>query len=153
MFGVFGRNLMAKLVLFMGVILVLAIGIFAYVSINTQEQQLMNNTVNEALRLSDIVKKTTQYSMLQNHREGVQRIIDTVGSEESIEKVRVFNKMGKIMVSSDKSEMVRVFTSLITGYITLISLRLFFSKQSWSFTKSNSPGASPLMNTSMRKCR
>ena len=105
MFGILGRNLRAKLVLFMGMFLILAIGIFAYVSITIQKRQLMNNTLKEALRLSDIVKQTTKYSMLQNHREDVQRIIETVGQEESIEKVRVFNKMGKIMVSSDKSEM------------------------------------------------
>ncbi len=105
LFGIFGRSLRAKFVLFMGMILVLATGIFAYMSINIQKQQLMHNTVKEALRLSDIVKKTTRYSMINNHREGVQRIIETVGSEESIERVRVFNKMGKIMVSSDESEM------------------------------------------------
>ncbi len=88
----------------MGVILLLAIGVFAYVSISIQKRQLMNNVVEEALRLSDIVKKTTQYSMIQNHREDVQRIIETVGSEKSIEKVRVFNRVGRIMVSSDQSE-------------------------------------------------
>lgn len=104
LFGIFGRSLRAKLVLFMGMILLLAIGVFAYVSIGIQKRQLMNNVVEEALRLSDIVKKTTRYSMIQNHREGVQRIIATVGSEKSIEKVRVFNKVGKIMVSSDESE-------------------------------------------------
>jgi two-component system, NtrC family, sensor kinase len=103
-FGIFGRSLRAKLLLFMGIILLLAIGVFAYVSISIQKRQLMNNVVEEALRLSDIVKKTTQYSMIQNHREDVQRIIETVGSEKSIEKVRVFNGVGKIMVSSDQSE-------------------------------------------------
>ena len=104
MFGIFGRSLRAKLLLFMGIILLFAIGVFAYVSISIQKRQLMNNVVEEALRLSDIVKKTTQYSMIQNHREDVQRIIETVGSEKSIEKVRVFNGVGKIMVSSDHSE-------------------------------------------------
>ncbi len=58
MFGIFGRSLRAKLVLFMGMILVLAIGVFAYVSISIQKRQLMNNVVEEALRFSDIVKKT-----------------------------------------------------------------------------------------------
>jgi len=103
-FGIFGRSLRAKLLLFMGIILLLAIGVFAYVSIGIQKKQLMSNVVEEALRLSDIVEKTTQYSMIQNHREGVQRVIETVGSEKSIEKVRVFNGVGKIMVSSDQSE-------------------------------------------------
>jgi signal transduction histidine kinase len=103
-FRAFGRSLRTKLVLFVGVILLLTTGTFAYVSINVQKKQLMNKTVREALRLSDIVKKTTQYSMIKNHREDVQRIVETVGSEESVEKTRIFNKVGKIMVSSDKSE-------------------------------------------------
>lgn len=66
MFGALGRSLRTKLVLFVGMILLLTIGIFAYMNIDTQKKQLMSRTVKEALRLSDIVKKSTQYSMVKN---------------------------------------------------------------------------------------
>ena len=51
MFGALGRSLRTKLVLFVGMILLLTIGIFAYMNIDTQKKQLMSRTVKEALRL------------------------------------------------------------------------------------------------------
>ena len=42
--------------------------------------------------------------MLNNYREAVHHSITTIGNQEEIEKVRIFNKEGQIMFSSDKTE-------------------------------------------------
>jgi two-component system NtrC family sensor kinase len=43
--------------------------------------------------------------MLHNYREALYHSIETIGAQEGIEKVRIFNKEGAIMFSSDKEEM------------------------------------------------
>jgi len=42
--------------------------------------------------------------MLHNYREALYHTIETVGAQEGIERVRIFNKEGTIMFSSDRTE-------------------------------------------------
>ena len=54
--------------------------------------------------LSETVKRSTEDYMLENRRERLQRQIEAIGHAERIERVRVFNKQGRIMFSSDADE-------------------------------------------------
>jgi two-component system NtrC family sensor kinase len=46
--------------------------------------------------------------MLLNQRESVHRIITTIGRQEGIQKVRIFNKEGAIIVSTDSADVGRM---------------------------------------------
>jgi PAS domain S-box-containing protein len=46
-----------------------------------------------------------RYDMLKYQPERLHRAIDSIGDQEGIEKVRIFNYIGEIMYSSDKGEM------------------------------------------------
>jgi two-component system NtrC family sensor kinase len=93
-----------KLVSFVGVILIVALGIFAYVSINSQKKQLIGEVLKGASRISETVKRSTRYDMLKYESEAVHKIIETIGEQEGIEKIRIFNKEGEIMFSTDKRD-------------------------------------------------
>jgi two-component system NtrC family sensor kinase len=43
--------------------------------------------------------------MLMDDREGVHRMIENIGKQDGVEVVRIFNKEGKIMFSTNKQEM------------------------------------------------
>ncbi len=60
--------------------------------------------MQSANRSSDVIKKSTHYSMLLNRREDVYQIINTIGTEPGVEGIRIYNKRGEIMFSTDKSE-------------------------------------------------
>lgn len=92
------------MILFVGAILVVALGIFTYVSINSQKKQLIGEVLRGASRISETVKRSTRYDMLKYQSEDVHKIIETIGEQEGIEKIRVFNKEGEIMFSTDKKE-------------------------------------------------
>jgi len=87
-----------------GSILILALGIFTYVSINSQKKQLIGEVLRGASRISETIKRSTRYDMLKYQSEDVHKIIETIGEQEGLEKIRVFNKEGKIMFSTDKKE-------------------------------------------------
>jgi two-component system NtrC family sensor kinase len=93
-----------KLILFVGAILIIALGVFAYVSINSQKSQLTAEVLRGANRISETIKRSTRYDMLKYETEDVHKIIETIGEQEGIEKIRVFNKEGTIMYSSDGKE-------------------------------------------------
>jgi two-component system NtrC family sensor kinase len=90
-----------KLIVAVGGVAVIIIGFFAYGMLSAQQQQLISEVRRSANQLSETVKNSTRYDMLLNHRESVYRIITTIGRQEGIRKVRIFNKEGKIIFSTD----------------------------------------------------
>jgi two-component system NtrC family sensor kinase len=102
------RKLSVKLILGVGVITVLVIGVFAYINVNTQRKHLLDEAILGAKQLNDTVTRSFRYDMLHNYRDALYNVIETIGKQKGIEKIRIFNKEGMIMFSSDKEEMGRM---------------------------------------------
>ncbi|MCG6981446.1 MAG: HAMP domain-containing protein, partial [Deltaproteobacteria bacterium] len=99
------RSLGCKLICSVGAIAILVIGIYASVNINTQRDQLIEEVIRNTGLVSDTIKRSMRYDMLQYQPERLHRAIDTFGAQEGIEKVRIFNYVGEIIYSSDREEM------------------------------------------------
>jgi two-component system NtrC family sensor kinase len=93
-----------KLILAVGIVSIAIIGIFAYIILTSQQEALISEIEQNAHQLSETVKSSTKYDMLMNQRQSVHRIIDTIGQQDGIEKVRIFNKEGAIIYSADRKE-------------------------------------------------
>lgn len=93
-----------KLIAAVGGVALVIIGIFAYLILGAQQRQSIAELERSAHQLSETVKNSTKYDMLLNQRESVHRIINTIGEQEGIEKVRIFNKDGAIIYSTDTSD-------------------------------------------------
>jgi two-component system, NtrC family, sensor kinase len=93
-----------KLIAAVGSVALIIIGVFAYVMLNAHQQQLISEVRRSANQLSETVKNSTRYDMLLNQRESVHRIITTIGKQEGIRKVRIFNKDGTVIFSTDKHD-------------------------------------------------
>ncbi len=102
--SVFGRSLSFKLSFSVGLAAFLAMALFAYHNIRSQREMLTEQVVMDAARFSETVKKSTRWSMLHYQPEIIQSIIDNVGEQEGITRLRVFNKDGLIMYSNDPPE-------------------------------------------------
>jgi two-component system, NtrC family, sensor kinase len=98
------HTLTFKLVISVGIALIAVIGIRTYTDVTTQRNYLLEEAVLGAKQLSGTLTRSLRFDMLHNYREAVNHSIETVGTQEGIEKVRIFNKEGQIMFSSDKSE-------------------------------------------------
>jgi len=93
-----------KLILAVVGVTIVIIAIFSYLIINSQKEALIAQVEHNAHQISETIKGSAKYDMLINHREGVHRIIDTIGKQDGIKKVRIFNKVGEIIYSPDKSD-------------------------------------------------
>jgi two-component system, NtrC family, sensor kinase len=91
-----------KLIIAVGSVAVAIIGVFAYLILDAHERQLVSELERSAHQLSETVKSSTKYDMLLNQRQSVHRIIETIGQQTGIEKVRIFNKDGAIIYSTDR---------------------------------------------------
>ena len=82
----------------------LVIVVFAIFSIRSESRSLLMEVERHASQLSDHLKSDTGYDMLHNDRERIHSGIRRIGQQESIDRVRVFNKSGEIIYSSDESD-------------------------------------------------
>jgi two-component system NtrC family sensor kinase len=98
------RKLSVKLIFWVVAITVIVIGIFNYVNLNTQRRHLLDEAILGAKQLSGTLTRGLRFDMLHNYREALYNSIETIGTQEEIEKIRIFNKEGAIMFSSDKEE-------------------------------------------------
>jgi len=64
-----------------------------------------------------IIVKSTRYAMLGDDRESLANIIDNIGTQENVEHVRIFNKKGLIMFSSNHNETGRLLDKNAAGCI------------------------------------
>lgn len=78
--------------------------IYTYINTKLQTAHLMENVLLSANRMSDVIKRSTHYSMLLNRREDVFRIINTIATEPGIHRIRIYNKRGDITYSTASEE-------------------------------------------------
>lgn len=89
-----------KLILAVGSITIGIIGAFSYLSISAQTEALLSQAGMHANKLSDAIKNSTHRSMLENKKEEIHAVINTISHEPSILEIRILNKEGEVMFSS-----------------------------------------------------
>jgi two-component system NtrC family sensor kinase len=82
----------------------LLLGLYGYWHLRLWRQSQQEMVFQSADRTSDIIWRSTRYSMLRNQREEVFHIINTIGHEAGISRIRIFNKEGQITFSTDPQE-------------------------------------------------
>jgi two-component system NtrC family sensor kinase len=82
----------------------LLLGLYGYWHLHIWRQSQQEMVFQTADRASDIIWRSIRYSMLRNEREEVFHIINTIGHEAGIGRIRIFNPEGHITFSTDPSE-------------------------------------------------
>ncbi|RJP72104.1 MAG: sensor histidine kinase [Ignavibacteriales bacterium] len=100
----FYNRLSIQLILVISVVLVVNYAFHAFYTVSKLENDLNYSWSQNAYNMSDIIKKSTRYGMLLNRRDDVHQIIKTIGTEVGVEKIRIYNKMGQIIFSTDTTE-------------------------------------------------
>ncbi len=93
-----------RLIFVVSITALIIIGIYSYFNIRSQSNMLLAEVERHANQLSDAVKNGTRYDMLYNQRERIHQIINTIGAGSNINDVRILNKEGEIIYSSNKND-------------------------------------------------
>ncbi len=93
---------------------VIICSIFLYSSI---KGDYMKDAVRQETSLANTVVGSTRYSMMTDDRESLYQIIDSIGSQKGIEHLRIFNKEGVIMFSSNAGELNQVVDKTTVGCV------------------------------------
>ena len=98
------RSLKTKILLSVIIAVVGIEGLFLYLNIRSLSKQMIEKTEEEAFNLSETIRLSIRNAMIKGRRDEYQWIIDDVAHRKGIAEVRIFNKLGEITVSSDKSK-------------------------------------------------
>ncbi len=82
--------------------------IFALINIRSLKNIFLEEAVKDVDNLSETLIRTTHYQMLENDRERVRQMIQEVGTQKGIEHIRLINKDGVIIFSTDHVEIGEV---------------------------------------------
>jgi two-component system NtrC family sensor kinase len=94
------HTLRFKVGVWLAVSLTAAMLVFALLVVRYQRDQLLEAAVEHVTQLSEVITKSTRFAMLQNQPAYVYKIVQDVGNQEHIEKVRILSKDGRIIHSS-----------------------------------------------------
>jgi len=90
------------LALFLGAALIL-VGAFEW-NLRLQRRHLEDLVGLSADRIAETIRGATRDAMLRNDAEGVLRVIENIGAQRGIARIRIFNKEGRIRTSTDRAE-------------------------------------------------
>jgi two-component system, NtrC family, sensor kinase len=83
------------------------IGVMSVIILRAHQGASIAQLTRSADQLSETIASSTYYDMLENRRDAVHREITTIGRQQGIERVRLFNGTGTVMFSSDETEIGR----------------------------------------------
>ncbi len=98
------RKIGYKLIFAVGLTAMVIIGVYSYINIVSQSEVMLAEVERHAIQQSETVKNSTRYGMLLNQRDHIHEIINTVGAQPSIRDVRILNKEGEIIYSSEAED-------------------------------------------------
>jgi histidine kinase len=98
------QSVVLKLILLVGLILLLCLSGWAYVSIDYQKRKVMDGIISDAASLTNTIKLGTHYAMMHNLRDDITSIIKKIASERKLESLRIYNKAAEIKYSNIESE-------------------------------------------------
>ncbi len=98
------NSLKFKVGFYLMIALTIAVFVFTLMVVRNNREELLQQAVRHSGQLSEMLIKSTRFAMLQNKPSYVNKIIEDVGAQRDIEKVRILSKNGTIIHSSQKEE-------------------------------------------------
>lgn len=113
----FHRTLRFRLGMTLAVLITASAAVSAHFIIAHTRSEILLQAIAHSRQTAEIIRRSTRYAMLQNHREQIERIIEAVSRTRGFEKIRIFDREGRIITSTLPSEIgTRVDTTAEACY-------------------------------------
>ncbi len=89
--------------------------LFGFINLRMESAHSQSLVAQSADRVTEIILRSTRYEMLHNDRDALINVIQEIGTEPGIRRIRVFNKDGRITLSTEAREVDRVVDKTAEG--------------------------------------
>lgn len=100
----FRNSVTAKIIISVAITISIVIGLFTYLIVGIQTNELMNRAKCNGIFISHLIYQHISEAMLRGGREEVQEFFSNISKSKDVLRVFVFDKGGKIIFSSEKNE-------------------------------------------------
>src|ERR1035437_5334974 len=100
----FQNNLKLRVSVYLFVTLSVASVLVTVLFLKQRQEDLQSVVASHVTQIADIVVASTRYAMLLNKRDIAGNIIEDIGKQKGIERLRVIGKDGTIIHSNRQSE-------------------------------------------------
>src|SRR3990172_9527687 len=94
------KTLKFKVGFYLAIALTVILLLFTVLVVRHQRDERLQAAVSHVSQLSEVIIRSTRFAMLQNQAYYVHRIIQDVGSQKGIDRIRIFSKEGTIIDST-----------------------------------------------------
>jgi two-component system, NtrC family, sensor kinase len=98
------NSLKLKISLSLIIVLSMAMVLFTLLILKQRQEDMQSVVARHVTQISEMVVASTRYTMLVNKRDIVEKIIEDIGKQKGIERIRVISKDGTIIHSNHKAE-------------------------------------------------
>jgi two-component system NtrC family sensor kinase len=78
--------------------------LFGFINLGMERSYSRQMVEQSADRITDVILRSTRYEMLHNDRGALDNIIQELGAEPGIRRIRIFSKEGRITLSSEAGD-------------------------------------------------
>ena len=109
------RKLGPKLILSLTILIVAISGVSGYLNFRTQKKQLVGTMILGADQLSRSITGATWHAMLDDDRKAAYEIMRVIADKQGIDRIRMFNREGRLVFSTDGARATRRHQPLQRG--------------------------------------
>jgi two-component system NtrC family sensor kinase len=102
--GMSPRSLKFKVSLYLSTVLVAVMLLFVVLLVQQERGEQLRTLVTHMTQLSQVIARSTRYAMLLDEPEIVEKIVEDIGKQDGIKRVRVLRKNGVIAHSNYPAE-------------------------------------------------
>jgi two-component system, NtrC family, sensor kinase len=102
------RRLAPKLIISLTIIVIIVQGVAGIIAARTVERELLYSIMLGADQLSRGITSSTWKAMLADRRDDVYDVIQTIAMKQGINRIRMFNRDGRLMYSTRPEENTRI---------------------------------------------
>jgi two-component system NtrC family sensor kinase len=98
------KTIGGKVFIHVALVVCLVNAYLGFLSLKLQQHHFDQTLRKTAIKLSDTIRQSIRAEMMENRKERAYRIMQTIGEQEGIERVRIYDQTGRIVFSTDNTE-------------------------------------------------
>jgi two-component system NtrC family sensor kinase len=102
--GIPARGLAFRLSLYLAAAVAVVLGLFGVWAVRESRSHLEQSVIDSADRVCDLIRRSTRSFMFRNERREVFEIIRAIGEQPNFDRIRIYDKEGRIQYSTVASE-------------------------------------------------
>jgi signal transduction histidine kinase/CheY-like chemotaxis protein len=79
--------------------------LFGYLSLRLEQHHAEEIIIENANHINDLILRSSHYLMMRNDREALYQMISDIGAQPGVQRVRILNHEGRIILSNDTAEL------------------------------------------------